>query len=438
MSNCDLAARLCAVNMLGEVLSKRKPLDEVLDSSHGFVRLESRDRAFCRMLVSTVLRRQGQIDDIIRRSLTNPDQQVKPDVLEMVMRVGVAQIVFMNVADHAAVNSTVELAESCGCERQKGFVNAVMRQTQRNHAEWITKQDPGQLNMPSWLLKSWIKDYGLSTAGKIAEANLCEAALDITVRDPEQSDFWAAALEAKKLPAGRLRLPASKGASVPSMEGFHDGDWWVQDISASMPALLLGDLTDKVVVDVCAAPGGKTMQLCAAGAKEVFAIDRSARRLERLKENMARVGFSEQVDVRVADASVWQPKELVDAVLVDAPCSATGTIRRHPDLLRIKKSQDIADLAAIQAQILDNAVSMLKPGGVLIYCTCSLQKDEGERQIEAALRRHADLKCQPIKADELGGMSELITDAGYMRALPFYLEKRGGMDGFFIARLVRK
>ena len=431
-----LVVRQCALDIVTEVLSKKIPLDDVLERHNGFRSLEGRDRAFCRMLVSTVFRRMGQIDDLIRRGLSQKNKKIKPHVLHNVLRLGVAQVVFMNVADHAAVNSTVALAAKNGCFRQKGFVNAVMRGVVREFEVWVSAQDEGRLCSVDWLLKLWIDDYGLKVAGDIANANLGSAALDLTLRSSEDADAWAKRFDGSVLPCGRVRLDADMGSKLTELAGYDEGSWWVQDLSASLPALLFGDVMGRTIVDVCAAPGGKTAQLCDAGAR-VVAVDRSARRLSRLKENMQRLGFSGQVQDVVADACVWKPSESVDGVLVDAPCSATGTIRRHPDLPHIKDPVDLDGLVQLQAEILDNSYAMLKDDGVLVYCTCSLQKCEGEEQIDAFLSRHPDMKREPITEEELSGLAEVITGQGDVRVLPYYLSDQGGMDGFYIARLRR-
>lgn len=435
--NDGLLARQCALDIIGDVISRQVPLDDVLDRHADFNNLVGKDRPFCRMLIATVFRRMGQIDDLIRRSLTQKNKKIKPIVLHNLLRLGVAQVAFMNVADHAAVDSCVSLAAKNGCFRQKGFVNAVMRSVLQNHKQWISVQDEGRLNAPEWLLQYWIKDYGLKTAGEIASANLSEACVDLTLKISHQKLEWDKKLGGQSLPNDRVRLPQDKASHIPTLAGFEDGAWWVQDLSASLPVLTFGDVAGATIVDICAAPGGKTAQLADAGAN-VVAVDRSARRLGRLKENMQRLGLSSKVEDVVADACVWQPSELVDGVLVDVPCSATGTIRRHPDLPYIKNLSDIHSLVTLQADIMDNAKAMLKERGVLLYCTCSLQKDEGERQVEAFLERHVDMERLPIRAEEIGGLSDLITDQGEVRVLPFHMADQGGMDGFFISRLVRR
>ncbi|MCB1562507.1 MAG: MFS transporter [Alphaproteobacteria bacterium] len=429
-----LSARRAALSVLEHVFDRKQTLDYALDAAEGFRALPARDKAFCRMLVATVLRRRGQIDDLIQRAEDRPSS--KPPLLQHILRLGVAQIFFMEIADHAAVDTAVNLAESCGLGRQKGFVNAVLRTMIRTGREWIERQDEVRLNTPEWLLKIWIEDYGLRGAAEIAKANLSEAPLDITIRDAESKNYWAGCFKATELLTGSLRKLS--GGSPVDMDGFEEGYWWVQDASAAIPARLFGalDLEGQSVLDLCAAPGGKTMQLAAMGA-HVTALDRSASRIKRLEENVRRVRLEDRVKVIVSDASAWRPPAPVPLILLDAPCSATGTIRRHPDVPYLKTAQDIDRLVQLQTRIFDNAFEMLAPGGLLVYCTCSLQKSEGERQVEAFLERHPDARRIPIGREELNGFDESLTDEGDLRVLPYHQAALGGMDGFYIARLTK-
>lgn len=430
-----LQARKVALRLFQQMFIKKTPLDQIFDDSQDYAALTQRDRAFVRMIVSTSVRRLGQVDDLIRRALSRPDQVISPPVLENILRLGVAQLVFMNVADHAAVNTSVQLVEAEGHARLKGFVNAVLRKIAHNWQDWTARQDVPRLNTPDWLLKLWIQDYGLKTAIDIAMANLEEAPLDVTVKKGELVPEWSDALQGQILPTGSLRLHNAK--MIPDLPGFGDGMWWVQDAAAAIPARLFGNLQGKVVYDLCAAPGGKTAQLASLGA-QVVAVDRSAKRLQRLQENMRRLRLSDRVSTEVADAAVWKPRQKADYILLDAPCTATGTIRRHPDVAWLKTASDVRSLSELQERILNNALDMLNPGGVLIYCTCSLQKDEGERQIEAVLQQRADIDRQLINAGEIGGVYDLINPAGDLRILPQHMADVGGMDGFFVSRLVKR
>ncbi len=425
--------RAIALDVLAEVILRKTPLDQVLTRHKEFNFLEGRERNLARMIIATALRHKGQLDDLIMRMQAKP-QEISPPSLKIVLYVGITQVLFMNVPDHAAVDTTVTLAEQSGFLNQKGFVNAILRRVIREGKDIVAKQDPVQTNIPDWLLQEWIADYGLTTTAEISKSSLTEASLDISVAKAEELEYWSNELNAVVLPTGSLRLPSGGGA-IPEFNGFDDGLWWVQDASAALPVHILGnDLSGKTIIDLCAAPGGKTAQLAARGG-DVIALDRSAKRLETLKENIARLTLPNDVEVVVGDGSVWQPKEPVDIVLLDAPCSATGTIRRHPDILHLKGEKDVAQLRDIQSRLLENSVAMVKSGGTLIYCTCSLQKSEGEGQVETFLSTHPEFSRAPITAEEVGGIDTLITPEGDIRVLPFHLAPHGGMDGFYVARL---
>lgn len=427
-----LQARKVAVVLLDQVVTRRTPLDQVLEENREFSDLPQRDRAFVRMMVATTLRRMGQVDDLIRHATERPDAP-SPPLLHHILRLGVVQIMFMNVPDHAAVDTSVRLAESANLGRQKGFVNAVLRRMTREGKDWVSKQDESRINLPDWMLSAWVEDYGLRTAAEIAQASLSEAPLDITLKNPSHAEHWASVLEATVLPTGSLRREVS--GNVMDLNGYRDGMWWIQDAAAALPARLLGNVEGKKIVDLCAAPGGKTAQLAAAGA-DVTALDRSVRRLQRLNENMARLRLEKRVHTEPADAVTWLPKNPVDAVLLDAPCSATGTIRRHPDILHSKTPEDVIRLCALQAQLLDNAARMLVPGGMLVYCTCSLQKAEGEDQVERFLSRSGFTRAT-VTDSGTGKIAGAVTAAGDVRILPTHLAEQGGMDGFFISCLVK-
>lgn len=426
-----MRARMIACELLDAVLLKSRPLDQALEENAGMRGLPGRDRAFVRMAVATALRRMGQIDDFLRRAMER-DEPPKPPSLHNLLRLAAAQIAFMDVPDYAVVDTAVQIAGQRGMHKQKGLVNAVLRRVAAEYRNWLTRQDEVTVNIPEWLMKSWIADYGLRPAAEIGQASLVEAPLDITVKTPDMLKYWEGTLGAAMLPTGTLRRAA--GGAVQDLPGYDDGQWWVQDAAAAIPAHLLGDVTGMHIVDLCAAPGGKTAQLAAMGA-QVTAVDRSAPRMARLKENMARLKLSESVRAEVADGNVWQPKERVSAVLLDAPCSATGTLRRHPDLMRLKTPKDVVRLVEIQERLLNNALAMLEPGGLLIYCTCSLQKEESERQIENLLAARADVEREPVQAAEFGGTPEMVTPQGDVRILPCHFAALGGMDGFYIARL---
>lgn len=429
----DLAARRIALDMLRQVIDRKNPLDITIDNSKEFAALPQRQRAFTRMLLTTTIRRLGQIDDLIASVQDRPDA-LKTPIIRNILRLGVTQMFFMAVPDHASVDTCVRLADEARMERQKGFVNAILRALSRGGTERIQKQDAGRLNTPEWLLKIWVEDYGMKGAAQIAEANMSEAALDITVKDKADRAFWGNTLQASELSTGTLRRIS--GGNIREMEGYDDGKWWIQDAAAAIPATLMGDITDQPVIDMCAAPGGKTLQLASLGAN-VTAIDRSAKRLKRLEENVERMGLQTRVKVEVSDAAVWKPVEAPHRILLDAPCSATGTIRRHPDTGYLKSPKDIEGLMSIQERLLNHAGEMLSVGGLIIYCTCSLQKSEGEQQVAAFLKAHPNYERIPIRAEEIGDYTDLINDEGDLRIMPYHLANQGGMDGFFVSRLTR-
>ena len=419
--------RAIALDLLGDVLRRRRPLDEALAAHRDLARLEPRDRAFARLLVTTALRRLGQIDAAIDARLERP-LPAKRAMVRDILRLGVAQLAFLDLAPHAAVDTSVALTRARGQEGLKGLVNAVLRRV--SEAGPLLEGDPAHLNVPDWLWQSWEAAYGTETAATIARANLREAPLDITLKDPETAARWAAALDAEILPTGNLRRRA--GGNPADLPGFAEGAWWVQDAAAALPARLLGDVSGLRVADLCAAPGGKTLQLAAAGAR-VTAVEISDQRLLRLRANLARVGLG--AEIVAADAAAWTPPEPFDAVLLDAPCTATGTLRRHPDIAWNKDPDDVRRLAALQDRLLAAALRMVKPGGTVVYATCSLQPEEGEPRIAALLAAGAERV--PVAPAELPGLEAAVTSAGDLRTLPCYWAESGGIDGFYAARLRR-
>lgn len=422
-------ARHVALDLIGAVLGRERPLDEAIDDSPSMAKLSLRDRAFARLLVATVLRRLGQIDALIGHCLANPLPPRAAQVHD-ILRLGIAQLLFLHTPPHAAVATSVDLAQSRGFLAHKGLVNAVLRRLSVEGPDRVTSQDPAALNTPGWLWQSWTRHYGPDTARAIATAHLREAPLDLTLRC--NADSWCESLAATVLPTGTLRRPG--GGAVSTLPGYAEGAWWVQDAAAALPARLFGNVAGLNVVDLCAAPGGKTAQLADAGAF-VTAIDRSSRRLERLVANMKRLSLP--AATVAADALSWRPEHPVDAVLLDAPCSATGAIRRHPDVPHLKRPADVARLAMIQDRLLRAAVEMLRPGGMLVYCTCSLEAEEGPERVDALLRSGASVERRPIAAGELDTPGDWITPNGDLRTLPFHLAEYDGIDGFYAARLVK-
>jgi 16S rRNA (cytosine967-C5)-methyltransferase len=422
-------ARHVALDLINAVLRRKRSLDDAIEDNAAMHQLSGRDRAFARLLVATVLRRLGQIDALIANCLNTPLSPRAAPVHD-ILRLGAAQLLFLRTPPHAAVATSVDIAHTRGFLSHKGLVNAVLRRLSIEGGERVAAQDAPRLNTPEWLWRSWSASYGEDTARAIATAHLKEAPLDLTLRDGTAD--WCERLQAVLLPTGTLRRPA--GGSVVALPGYAEGAWWVQDAAAALPARLFGNIAGRDVVDLCAAPGGKTAQLAAFGAN-VTAIDRSSRRLDRLVANLGRLDLP--IAAVAADALTWRPAQPVDAVLLDAPCTTTGAIRRHPDVPHLKLPEDVARLSAVQQNLLRAAVEMLKPGGVLIYCTCSLEAEEGPRQIAALLGAGLPVAPQPIAAEELQAPADWITAEGYLRTLPCHLPEHDGIDGFFCARLIR-
>ncbi|WP_127079721.1 RsmB/NOP family class I SAM-dependent RNA methyltransferase [Rhodomicrobium lacus] len=423
-------ARRLAVYLLKSVLHDYQSFDEAFAGSSArdaFAAMEARDRAFARAIATIALRRLGQIEDMLSRFLEKP---LSADAFEAraILIAGATQLAFMDVAPHAAIGLAVEQAKASRFSRHLGgLINAVLRRVSENRAAILREQDAAHLNTPAWLWQRWVSAYGEATAREIAGAHLEEPPLDLSVRG--DAGQWAAKLKGEALPWGTVRL--SHKGRVEEIEGYAEGAWWVQDAAAAIPALLLGDIAGKRVADLCAAPGGKTAQLAAAGA-QVTAVDISAARLRRLGENAARLGLS--VEVVKANVGEWQPRDRFDAILLDAPCSATGTIRRNPDIAYLKTAEDIAALARVQKRLLAHALTLLAPGGTLVFATCSLEPEEGEAQIAALLADRADVRLLPIDAAAFNLPPEAVAPKGCLRTLPFHA---GGMDGFFAARLTR-
>jgi 16S rRNA (cytosine967-C5)-methyltransferase len=373
----------------------------------------------------------GQIDALIAQALAAP-LLPQARAITNILRLGVAQLVFLHTPSHAAVSTAVDLAEQLGHRKMKALINAVLRRLSREGEGLAVAQDAARLNTPEWLWQSWCAAYGELTTRAIAAAHFRDPPLDLALRDSDAVGAWAARLHGAVLPTGTVRVHT--GGAVTELPGYDDGAWWVQDTAASLPVRLFGDVTGKTVIDLCAAPGGKTAQLAATGAR-VVAVDRSAARRERLKENLARLTLT--AECIVADAANWRPAAPASFVLLDAPCSSTGTVRRHPDILHLKGPDDVARLAGIQARLLDAAAAMLAPGGTLVYGVCSLEAAEGPRQVEQLLARGAKLRRKPIAAAEIGGLGQCLSPEGDLRTLPCHLGDKGGLDGFYAARLVR-
>jgi 16S rRNA (cytosine967-C5)-methyltransferase len=426
-----LGPRRLAWNTVNETLKRRVPLDDVLEELARTEDLSPRDEALARAIAIVTFRRLGTLGWALRERLA---KGARDERLLHLLAIGAAQILFLDVPDHAAVDTAVDLAqEDHRLRHAGGLINAVLRRVAREKEAILAAGDPW-LDTPAWLEKRWTGQYGEAVAARIAQAHRAAASVDLTVKDDGAS--WAERLGGVLLPTGSLRL--TERTAIRDLPGYEAGAWWVQDAAAALPARLLDPKPGERIADLCAAPGGKTAQLAAAGAT-VLAVDRSPRRLKRLEENLARLNLA--AETRATDAETLDAPPF-DAVLLDAPCSATGTLRRHPDVAWTKGEEDVAKLARLQTRLLDKAAGLLKAGGRLVYCTCSLEAEEGERQAEAFLARHPDFSRRPIEASEIGGLAECLTPDGDLRTLPFHLtgegHGRGGIDGFFAARFAKR
>ncbi len=403
--------RDAAFSLLHAVLAKGAMLDTALDR---LPRLDPRDRAAAHRLAACVLRHAGTLDEVLDPFL----RRRPPDEVRQILRLGAAAFLFLESPAHAAVATSVELTKSKKLAPFSGLVNAVLRKLVAQGPGVLEELDTPRLDTPAWAWASWG-----TQARAIAGAHAHEAPLDISALPgftPQGGET---------LPTGSYRFPP--GTSVHEVPGFTEGKVWVQDAAAALPARLLTPAPGERVLDLCAAPGGKTAQLAAAGAV-VTAVERDKARLATLQGNLKRLGLT--AELVTADATAWRPAETFPAILLDAPCSATGTIRRHPELLHLRKPQDFARVTALQDKLLDAAAAMLAPGGRLIYAVCSLQPEEGAARIDAACAR-LGLKRAPLSLPEL---PEAVTPQGDIRTHPGLWPERGGMDGFFIARLVRE
>lgn len=430
-------ARHLAVTVIHDVMVKGRSLDGALNAAYATrlgQDLEPRDRALARLIAVTVLRRHGELAGVLNTFLGKPLSGDKSRIWPILLS-GAAQLLILDVQPHAAISVSVDLAhDDPATERFAKLVNAILRRVSETGLEILKTSGAASRNFPDWLMASWRATYGEDVAEAMAEASVQEPALDISVAQDAPS--WGETLGGFVLPTGSIRVKSS--GRIEDLAGFADGAWWVQDAAAALPTKLFGDVQGQRIADLCAAPGGKTLQLAAGGA-HVVAVDSSVNRLDRLKENLARTKLS--ATPIAADVQTWMPEDLFDGVLLDAPCTATGTIRRHPDILHVKRESDVGDLAKVQARLLQRAANFVRPGGTLIYCTCSLQPEEGEHQISAFLARHSAFRRWPLEPGEIGIQADWITPDGDLRTVPhaYTSDQSGcsGIDGFFAARLKR-
>ena len=434
--------RAITFDVIHSTLNKNQSFDDAFNHYSRLKKLPPRDLNLAYNISITTLRRLGQIDNIIYKCLKK-DLPKKGEYARTILRIGICQLLFLNTPAHAAVDTSVRLAMQKKQEVYKNLINAILRRVAQEGPKFIENQDVEKLNTPDWLWNSWLKEYGENTTRKIARAHLKMPALDLSVKS--EPKLWAQKLGGYLLSTGSIRLLSS--TKINCLDGFNEGAWWVQDAAASIPVQLFGnDLKGKKIADIGAAPGGKTAQLLAAGA-EVIALDRSKKRLEILQENLDRLTFSPEVIN--TDAETWRPKSLLDGVLIDAPCSSTGTIRRNPDI-KYQKNAKIVELShQTQLRLLESAAEMVKPSGKIVFSTCSLQPEEGRSVIDTFLSKYKNWRRRSILPRSLKQHTEFITNAGDIRTLPFYLDNNlknnkaknisslHGMDGFFSTCLIQ-
>ena len=453
--------RAVAVKVLAAVLEQRQPLDslvsfdessqaETAGSAEGLIRrlqeqyhrLPPRDRAFVRLLVVTALRHLGEIDHLLSERLRH-DFKPKDEAARHLLRLGIVQCLWLETPAHAAVSATVSAAEELEIAHLKPLINGVLRALfrQKEILSPLSGLDGYRLNLPEWLRLSWQKSYGEKAARASYEIIASPPSLDLSTVPSLPTEIKQKLLTEHggiELPNGSLRLSDSR--SVTDLPGFDQPLWWVQDAAATLPVLLLSIAPGDEVAEFCAAPGGKTLQLATLGAK-VWAVDRSVGRMKRLKQNSERLKLSDQITPVVASVESWQAGRSFTKILLDAPCSATGTLRRHPDIARMKSAAEIKALAGVQLRLLQSALALLADDGILVYCTCSLETAEGEGVIAAALAANPQLEVLRISADELSQgkdnapFNAMITSMGELRILPHHWAEYGGIDGFFAARL---
>lgn len=421
-----IPARAAAQAILTDVLRKKRPLDAALE---GLGQLAPRDAGFARAIASETMRRFGQIETLVRQFVPKAPPSHKAGPTLEILYAGVCELLFLGVAPHAAVDAANRLASAdAKAVHFKPLINAVLRRVSREGKAILAAQDAPRLNTPDWLWTRWSDTYGETLARAIASAHAKPAPIDLVLKDLAR----VSELDGTALFDNVVRL--ADASRVEDLAGFDEGAWWVQDVAATLPVRLLGNVSGKTVIDLCAAPGGKTMQLAACGA-HVIAVEREADRLTRLKENLERTRLT--ANLVCADARDFTPESPAQCVLLDAPCTATGTIRRHPDLPWIKSPSDVTYCEQAASELLASAADMVQRDGVLVFAVCSLEREEGVEQVQNFLRRREDFAREAVTPDEVFGHEEWISAEGDLRTLPCHLSDKGGMDGFFAARLRR-
>ncbi len=425
-----LALRRLVLLVLLDVFERRSSLEKAL-SYRGYDRFEYRDRSFCRALCSCILRRVGQLDAVIDACLRKP---LPPEHrrLRMILRLSAAQSLYFQTPLYAVAGLSAELAQEDKSTRSFRPLVYALARAMTEKGRVIAEATPLEHNLPVWIRKSWSQAYGVEAVREIAGVFAVPPPLDITLKNPLEHDIWAERLEVQLLPSGTLRRHAI--GDVRALAGYDMGSWWVQDAAASLPVQLLDPRPREKILDACAAPGGKTLQLAAGGA-QVTALDISQQRLNLVHDNLRRTGLSAQLIC--ADARSWMLEKeggLFDAILLDAPCTATGTLRRHPDVVWTKTPQDVENLLKEQSCLLKSATSCLRPGGRLIFSLCSLQPEESLHFIDRVASFIPDLALDSFKDNEVEDVDIKVSEEGSIRTFPFFWKERGGMDGFFMVR----
>lgn len=433
-----LAARKTAARLLAAITDKQTPADGLTDDQHGhpqYLTLEPRDRSLVRAILATALRFRVTIETLLAERLERP-LPGNARTLNHIFHVALAQMLFLDVPDRAAVDLAVAHAgEDPRTKRFTALVNGVLRAIGRRKDKRLPAALENTVNAPDWFVQRLTDAYGPAKTSTILQAHLRPAPIDITVKsDPE---IWAERLGGIVTPTGSVRLPKLE-TPVSDLPGYAEGAWWVQDAAAALPARLIGNVAGLEVADLCAAPGGKTAQLAAAGG-HVTAVDISKNRLNRLAVNLKRLDL--EADLTVSDLHKLNPENPFDAVLLDTPCSSTGTVRRHPDVPWVKSPDDITKLAEVQFRLLETAARLVKPEGILVFSNCSLDPAEGEQLVERFFREHEDFELLPIGSGEIAGIDDYLTAEGMLRTTPADMDlgthEMSGMDGFFAARFRR-
>lgn len=426
-----LKVRTLAAKLLRSCTDRKMTVEDAISGSKEAQLLELRDRALLSTLLLTVFRHRGEIDSVLAKLLNRPLPR-KSGTARDILAIGVGQLLFLGMAPHAVIDLAVRSAKADrNALHFSGLVNAVLRKVAGSGAELLTGLDAPRLNTPDWLWTRWVKSYGEEDARAIALINGERPGLDISFKNGAAA--WRESLCGELLPNGQLRLPAGH-LPVPELPGFADGAWWIQDAAATIPVRLLGDVRGKAVLDLCAAPGGKTMQLAAMGA-QVTAVDVSEGRVRRVRENLLRTDLD--ATILVQDVLSLDSSDQWDAVLLDAPCSATGTVRRHPELPYLKDDAQVAELSRLQRRLLRKAAQLVKAGGLLVYCTCSLEPEEGERLVRGFLADYPGFEIVPAKDDALPVGA--VRPEGWVRTLPsMSYGESVGLDGFFAVAMRRR